>query len=267
MKRRILSQHAPFAGARYVAACTNLRGWVVLDTASNRTLVGAGTLERAMEMARELSNQELEEHPLAMPRPKARHVWIRRILDGLLRRSEGRRVVAEPPRTAPSRTATTKAGPPTVEPALPRAPDLRIAPAESMAVGGPTRKTNHPGSESTSRQPSARRRSRAEARGAQALVAASRRATEARSAPPPVPALILLSPKLANGIRSSRPSIRREARIRLLEACLPAGATWHSEATTAGFRVWVEDGTGQRLSEVKRKSLDAALLRLVQDTK
>jgi hypothetical protein len=266
MKRRILSQSPPFIGARYVAARTNLRGWVVLDTASNRTLVSAGTPERAMEMARELSNQELEKYPLARPRPPARPLWIRRVLDRLFRRSEGSRVVAKLPRTIPAHGANTTPDSPTVEPTLPRA-DPGIAPVEAPAVGKPARETNHPRSETSSRRPSDRRTPCAEGRRAPASQLPGRRAPDVQSAAlPKRPLPISLSLTLANGIRSTKPSVRREARIRLLEACLPAGATWHSEGSTAGFRLWIEDGSGRRLHEIRRKSLDAALLRLIQET-
>lgn len=267
MKRRILSQHAPFTDARYVAALTNLRGWVVLDTGSNRTIVGAGTLPRALEMARELSNQELVKHPRQAKGRSGRPSLIRRALSHLFRRSGVRVPVADEPPLVGLSAETAK---PDItrldpEPVAEREPDRSEAPAKLTRASrnGPYPDRHRNGTPS---RPTPRRmKPQGGASSASASPLPRSHAPNIREAARPKVAPVSLSLGLVDGIRSTNPVRRRAARIRLLEACLPAGAVWKSEGGAKGFMVWIEDANGNRLHEVKRRSLDAALLRLIQD--
>lgn len=266
MKRRILSQHAPFTEARYVAALTNLRGWVVLDTGSNRTIVGAGTLQRALEMARELSNQQLEKHPRQAKGRSRQPSLIRRALSHLFRRSEALGLAADEPR--PIRLPAETAKPDILhdpDPVAEQAPDRKEVSAKvTRAIrNGPH--ADRPGSDTASRRTPRRIGPQGGVPPASALPLPGSRAPDIRDAPRPKAAPVSLSLGLVDGIRSTNPVRRREARIRLLEACLPAGAVWKSEGAAKGFMVWIEDANGKRLHEVRRRSLDAALLRLIQD--
>jgi len=60
MRRRVLTRHEPFPGARYVAARVNtVRGYLVLDSRTSRTVSVFPTLTGAIEAASQLSRNEL----------------------------------------------------------------------------------------------------------------------------------------------------------------------------------------------------------------
>jgi hypothetical protein len=267
VKRRILSQHAPFTDARYVAALTNLRGWVVLDTGSSRTIVGAGTLQRALEMARELSNQELEKHPRQAKGRSGQASLIRRALGHLFRRSGARELVADEPRPIRLPAETAKPDNPRVDPdpVAERAPHRSGVPAKLTRASRNGPYADRPGSDIPSRRTPRRMWPQGGVSPASASPLPGGHTPDVRVAAKPKAAPVSLSPGLVDGIRSTNPVRRREARIRLLEACLPPGALWKSEGGAKGFTVWIEDANGERLHEVRRKSLDAALLRSIQD--